>query len=175
MAQKVETAITWITNIPDASNNIIYNPKQKLTIADFRGTPDNSTDAVAITASGFMFTAGYHSKNGNATLSIGVYCSFSKNESWMKEKGKNEYILAHEQHHFDISYLSTLSFLQKIKKINFSQDKYMDQLKEAYKKTVEEMETLQNKYDKETGNGINKEKQEEWNRKIEEQLSDAKP
>ena len=88
-AQKIETNITWLTNIPDAENNIRYNSKQKLTIEDFKGTADVSTDAVAITSSGFMFKAGYHSAGGKAILSVAVYCSFYKKESWMKEKGKN--------------------------------------------------------------------------------------
>ena len=172
-AQKIETNITWLTNIPDAENNIRYNSKQKLTIEDFKGTADVSTDAVAITSSGFMFKAGYHSSGGKAILSVAVYCSFYKNESWMKEKGKNTYILAHEQHHFDISYLNTLLFIKKLKQTRFSQDNYMEQLKTVYKEVVEKMEAMQNKYDTETGNGINKEKQAEWNEKIEGLLADA--
>ena len=173
VAQKIETSITWLTNIPDAENNIRYNPKQKLTIEDFEGTADVSTDAVATTSSGFMFKAGYHSSGGKATLSVAVYCSFYKKESWMKEKGKNTYILAHEQHHFDISYLNTLLFIKKLKQTRFSQDNYMGQLKTVYKEVVEKMESMQNKYDTETINGINKEKQAEWNEKIEGLLADA--
>jgi hypothetical protein len=172
-AQKIETSITWLTNIPDAANNISYNPKQKLAIDDFKGSTDVLTDAVAITASGFMFTAGYHSKGEKATLSIAVYCSFNKKESWMKEKGKTPYILLHEQHHFDISYLNTLLFIKKIKQTKFKQDEYKEQLKEVYQEVIDKMETMQHKYDTETQNGINTEKQGEWNKKIEELLAAA--
>lgn len=172
-SQKVETNITWLTNIPDAANNILYSPKQKLTIENFQGTPGNSTDAVAITSSGFMFTAGFRSKGDKATLSLGVYCSFNKKESWMNEKGKNAYILEHEQHHFDISYLNTLMFIKKLQQTKFNRDNYMEQLKAVYNEVVEKMEAMQNKYDGETSNGINKEKQAEWNRKIEKLLEEA--
>ncbi len=172
-AQKVETSITWLTNIPDAANNILYSAKQKLSIDDFKGTPDNSTDAVAITSSGFMFTAGFRSKGDKATLSLAVYCSFNKKESWMKEKGKNAYILEHEQHHFDICYLNTLVFIKKLQQTTFSRDKYMEQLKTVYNEVVEKMEAMQNKYDRETTNGINKEKQEEWNVRITKLLEEA--
>lgn len=170
-AQKVETSISWLTNIPDAANSIIYNPNQKLAIEDFKGAPDAGMDAVAITSSGFMFTAGYHSSNGKATLAIAVYCSFDKQKSWMKEKGKNPYILAHEQHHFDISYLNTLLFIKKVKQAKFRQDDYKEQLRSIYEEVVQGMRNMQQQYDEETGNGINKAKQEEWNKKINEQVA----
>lgn len=172
-AQKIETSISWLTTIPDAVNNISYNPARKLAIADFKGDPNMTTDAVAITSSGFMFNASFHSVNGKASLAITVYCSFNKNESWMKEKGRNAYILAHEQRHFDISYLSTLQFIKKLKQVKFNQDEYMDQLKDIYKEVVESMREMQNQYDEETHNGINTAKQEEWNTKIANKLSAA--
>jgi hypothetical protein len=173
VAQKIETSITWLTNIPDPANNISYNNRQKLTIEDFKGSTDVSTDAVAITASGFMFTAGYHSKGEKATLSIAVYCSFNKKDSWMKERGKTAYILLHEQHHFDISYLNTLLFIKKIKQTKFKQDEYKEQLKDVYQEVIDKMEAMQHKYDTETQNGINIEKQAGWNKKVEKLLAAA--
>ena len=172
-AQKVETKITWLTAIPDAKDNIIYSPTKKLTIADFKGTANDGTDAVAMTSSGFMFQANYHYENKKATLAIAVYCSFNKNESWMKEKGKTQYVLAHEQRHFDISYLGTLQFIKKLQQVTLYQQNYSDQLKLIYKEVVQEMTELQRQYDSETNNGINTAKQEEWNKKIEKKLSDA--
>ncbi len=165
-AQKVETNIVWLTDIPNGGNTIIYNPQQKLAIEDFKGSPEDNSGAVAITSSGFMFKAGYHSKGEKAILSIAVYCSFDKQQSWMKAKGKNAYILAHEQHHFDITYLNTLFFIKKVKQAKFTQDEHMEQLKDIYKEAVEKMETMQHQYDDETNNGINIIKQEEWNTKI---------
>jgi hypothetical protein len=160
-AQKIETSITWLYNNPGTTDIIIYHPQQKLTIADFKGQPDASTDAVAITSSGFMFKAGYQSENGREILALQVYCSFNKSDSWMKERGKTAYILAHEQRHFDISYLSTLLFIKK---------DIMTQLKNIYKESVQQMSDLQQQYDRETNNGINTEKQEAWNKRIEKEI-----
>jgi len=173
LAQPPEVKIYWLTDIPDKANVILYNPKQKLAIEDFAGVPDLDNDAVAITSSGLMFTAGYRSKGNQATLSVGVYCSFSKKESWMKGKGKNPYILEHEQRHFDISYLYTLMFIQKLQQVKFRKDGYMDQLKEVYQQSVEKMEAFQQQYDSETQNGINKEKQAAWNGRIRQKLKEA--
>jgi len=171
-AQKVELDIKYLTVAPGADDNtIVYNQHRKLGIADFKASPDEGSGAAAITSSGFMFKAGYRSFQGKATLIISVYCSFDKATSWMKEKAKNNYILSHEQHHFDISYISTLLFIKKIKKTSFKQDNYMAQLKEVYNQAVEDMENLQHRYDTDTNNGILKDKQAEWNKKIDDQLA----
>lgn len=171
-AQKVELDIKYLTEVPGGdANTIVYDQYRKLSIADFKASPDEGSSAAAITSSGFMFKAGYRSFNGKATLMISVYCSFDKAASWMKEKAKNNYILSHEQHHFDISYISTLLFIKKIKKTSFKQDSYMDQLKEVYNQAVTDMESLQHRYDTETHNGILKDKQAEWNKKIDDQLA----
>jgi hypothetical protein len=170
-AQKIETSITWLYNNPGTTDIIIYHPQQKLTIADFKGQPDASTDAVAITASGFMFKAGYQSDNGKEILSLQVYCSFNKSDSWMKERGKTAYILAHEQRHFDISYLSTLQFIKKVQQTNFQHPDFMTQLRSIYKESVQQMSQLQQQYDTECNNGINTVKQEEWNKRIEKDIT----
>lgn len=171
-AQKITTKVSWLTDIPDAKDNIIYNPNQKLTIADFKGRPDAAADAVALTSSGFAFQAGYNYEGDKAELTVAVYCSFYKNESWMKERGKNAYVLAHEQRHFDISYLGTLEFIKKVKQTTFRQQ-YSAQLKAIYSDVVKQMSELQQQYDTETNNGINTAMQEEWNKKIEKKLSEA--
>ena len=170
-AQKIETRITWLATNPGTTDIIIYNPQQQLTIADFKGQPDASTDAVAITSSGFMFKAGYQSENEKGILSLQVYCSFNKNDSWMKERGKTAYILAHEQRHFDISYLSTLLFIKKVQQTNFQQPDFMAQLRNIYKEIVQQMSERQQQYDSETNNGINTTKQEEWNKRIEKDIA----
>lgn len=170
-AQKIETKITWLGTNPGTPDIIIYSPQQKLTIADFKGQPDAGTDAVAITSSGFMFKAGYQSENGKDILSLQVYCSFNKSDSWMKERGKNDYILAHEQRHFDISYVSTLQFIKKIRQTTFRQPDFMTQLKDIYKETVQQMSERQQQYDSETNNGINTAKQEDWNKRIEKDIA----
>jgi hypothetical protein len=171
-AQKVETSITYLSTIPDPGNDyVVYDRQRKLTIDDFKATPDPANAAVAITTSGFMFKAGYRKEEGKATLLISVYCSFDKQLSWLKEKGKNPYILSHEQLHFDISYIGTLLFMKKVQQSTFKQEGYMDQLRAIYQQAVDNMEQLQHQYDTETNNGINTGKQAEWGLKIQEQLA----
>ena len=171
-SQTIEADIIYNTNISNDDSRVInYNSKQKLAIADFKGAPDAGRDAVAITSSGFLFKAGFRSKGGKATLNIIVECSFDKKLSWMKEKGKNAYILGHEQHHFDISYIGAFLFTKKLKQTTFTADEYKEQLQTVYNNAINDMEALQNKYDAETGNGTTREKQMAWDKKIEVQLA----
>ena len=169
VAQKIDTDIRYSTT-PAGHNIICYAPGNKLIIDDFKGNPVENSVAVAITSSGFSFKAGFRSIGSKATLIITVFCNFDKSLSWMKNHGKNEYVLRHEQHHFDISYLSTLIFIRKLKQANFTVSNYQDKLKAIYTSAMQEMEQLQHQYDGETHNGQLKEEQLAWNRKIDERL-----
>ena len=169
IAQKIDTEILYSTISTD--NNIIcYTPNNKLAIDDFKGTPVENSVAIAITSSGISFKAGFKKSGSKATLIMTVSCNFDKNLSWMKQHGKNEYILGHEQHHFDITYLSALAFIKKLKRANFTISNYQDKLKTLYTTTMQEMEQLQHQYDGETQNGQLKEEQHDWNKKIDERL-----
>ena len=88
----------------------------------------------------------------------------------MRENGKNAYVLQHEQHHFDISYLGALDFMERIKQIKFTVKNYNEKLNDAYQAAVNKMEALQHAYDGQTQNGIAKEEQLKWNQKIENEL-----
>ncbi len=171
-AQSIQPNISFSKDIADGGNRYIaQHPGQQLTIGDFTGNPDYGRDAVAITSSGFLFRAGFRSKAGVSTLSIIVECSFDKQLSWMKAAGKNAYILEHEQHHFDISYIGALLFIKKLKQVNFTAGEYKQQLQLVYDNAINDMEQLQIKYDDETNNGLLKDKQEAWNKRIAGQLA----
>lgn len=171
-AQKMETTINYLTAVPGIGDNtILYDAPAKLKIEDFKGKPEQNNVAVAITTSGFTFKAGFRKADGKSNLVIGVYCTFNKESSWMKERAKNNYILLHEQHHFDISYISTLLFIKALKKIRFKEEGYMDQIKEVYYASIKQMEALQQQYDSETNNGILNDRQAAWNKKIDDQVT----
>jgi len=169
VAQKVDTDIRYSTT-PADDNIICYIPGNKLIIDDFNGRPAENSAAVAITSSGFSFKAGFKSSGSKATLIITISCNFDKNLSWMKAHGKNDYVLMHEQHHFDISYLSTMAFIKKLKQADFTIDNYREKLQALHTAAMQEMEQLQHQYDGETNNGQLKEKQLAWSKKINERL-----
>ena len=172
LAQPVTVNIEYTVDIPNPTGKLIfYNPGELLTIAAFAGDTDINSSAVAITSSGFAFKAGFKNAGGKATLIIKVYCSLDKQMSWMKPAGKNEYILQHEQQHFNISYLGAMEFIQQLKAATFTIDNYNKLIEKLYNQSSKNMEDLQQAYDSETHNGIIKDMQQYWNEKINKGLS----
>lgn len=168
-AQKLTTQVSYST-VENDKQLISYSPAEKLVIEDFKGKPEAGSDAVAITSSGFSFKAGFRRIGSVATLTITVQCTFDKHHSWMKENGKTDYVLKHEQHHFDISYLGALDFIKRLRQIKFTVKNYNERLNTAYQASIDKMEALQHMYDGETHNGIAKEEQQKWNQKIDNEL-----
>jgi hypothetical protein len=165
-AQSFVVDVTYSSNIPDEEKKLIfYTPGKLLDISDFKASPVASNDAVAITSSGFAFKAGYRSEAGKSVLIITVFCSFDKQQSWMKAAGKNPYILSHEQVHFDISYIAAKSFISKLKAANFTQQNYKNLIQSIYAESTQDLESMQLEYDNETNNGQLKEMQAKWSQK----------
>jgi hypothetical protein len=152
------------------SDTIYYYPTQLLVWQDFKGAPQQKGMAIAETSSGFGFNAGIKTVNGKGTLTINVFCYFSKSASWVKPDKKSDYALQHEQNHFAISYIATNYFFQQLKKAKFTTANYNNLLNEIYTSSMQKLQQMQNEYDGETRNGINQAKQKIWNTKISEQL-----
>jgi hypothetical protein len=147
---------------------IAWNENQKLTWADYKGKPKSGSDAAASTATflGFEFNVG---KNG---FNYKITCTFSKTKSWGLHK--TDYILTHEQGHFDIAEIFARKLNKKMSEYKFDKNSFKEDLKEIYQSLMGEKDAFQNIYDKETNHSINKEKQAEWLKKIEGLLQEYK-
>lgn len=161
---QVSVTVSWTEKTKFNAKDVIYfNANKKLTWADFIGTPPPPSSVAAITSSGFGYSATMKSTNGKTEIKILVYCYFSKPKSWVRVKNKTAYILEHEQHHFDASYLAAESFMQQIKAANITAENMNEVLGKLYKEAGTAMSKLQNDYDTETNNGLKKDKQLIWN------------
>jgi hypothetical protein len=168
---QVSTVISWTEKTKlDPKNTIYYNATKKLVWDDFKGTASQPEPIAAITASGFGYKSAMHTVNGKGEITVSIYCYFNKQNSWVR-KGKNTaYILNHEQHHFDVTYIAAKMFIDKVKAAGLTTSNMETLLSKIYKECTTAMHKMQNDYDKETNNGQIKEKQEEWNKFIELQL-----
>jgi hypothetical protein len=168
---QTNTTIKWLKRIaPNTSDTIYYNPQVKLEWPNFKGKPDVAGIALAMTASGFGYAAFMNSKNGKTTINITVDCFFNKNKSWVKPNQASTYVLAHEQLHFDITYIAACQFFKKINEATFTATNYKTVLEKIYIECLTNMRNMQNEYDGQTKNGQLKNLQSEWSIKIEEQL-----
>jgi Bacterial protein of unknown function (DUF922) len=161
---------SWLSAAGQGKNEelIPWNKNQKLTWADYKGKVRTGSDAAASTATylGIEYNFG---RNG---FDYKITCSFSKTKSWGLHK--TDYILTHEQGHFDIAEIFARRLNKQMGEYVFDKNTFKDDLKNIYMKLTAEKEDFQNQYDRETNHSINKEKQTEWLRKIEEELKTLK-
>ena len=137
------------TTMP-SSETIYFTSSKTLSWNDFKGRPDNSSPAAAITASGFGYKADFKSVGNKSQLNIAVYCYFSSKNSWVKPGKTTAYILNHEQHHFDISFIAAGFFMDKLKAAGFTRANYNALLPKIYNECVALMNKMQNEYDGQT-------------------------
>ena len=141
-----------------------WSPAKRLTWGDYLAKPSSSSDAAAITSTALGLE--YHVRNNALTYKI--TCKFSKTRSWGKYK--TDYILEHEQGHFDITEIFARKLENALREYDFNPKKFKNDLDQIYREIMEKKEELQNQYDVETDYSRNKEKQAEWLKKIQREL-----
>ncbi len=168
---QLNTHVIWTEQSTMPASEIIYYQQDKaLQWKDFQGTPLPNHRAAAITVSGFGYKASLKNTGSKGDLIISVYCFFNKPKSWVKEGKTTSYILAHEQNHFDITYLATNIFIEKLKAANFTTSNMNALLPRLYTESCDIMNKLQDDYDGQTKHGQVKDIQQKWNEFINEKL-----
>ncbi len=171
ISAQVTTNIYW-TEQTDMSkpNTIYYHADQKLGWDDFKGMPGPPSPVAAITASGFGYKANMNASNRKAEINVAVYCYFNKKGSWVRQGKTSSYILNHEQHHFDVSYLAAGIFINKLKNTVITTSNCNMVVPKIYKECCDMMNKMQDDYDKQTMNGQLEDKQKKWNNFFAEKL-----
>jgi predicted secreted Zn-dependent protease len=143
-----------------------WNVAKRLTWNDYKAKPDPNSDAAATTTT--YLGIQYDFKNNK--ISYKIECSFSKNKSWGLYK--TDYILSHEQGHFDITEIFARQLNKRMSEYVFDKNTYQKDLQKIYNDIQQEKEVLQDQYDDETDHSRLKEKQEEWLKKIAAMLAE---
>ncbi|MBC7949145.1 MAG: DUF922 domain-containing protein [Chitinophagaceae bacterium] len=163
------TLVPYLCVGQDSNEELIdWNKSRYLSWSDYKGSPNPNSDAAAATTTylGIEYNVG---QNG---FTYKIQCKFSKTKSW--GKSKTDYILQHEQGHFDIAEIFARKLNKKMSQYEFKQSSYRKDLKEIYDEVTNEKEETQNKYDRETDHSRKKEQQGEWIKKIEKMLEELK-
>lgn len=145
---------------------IPWQDGRKLNWNDYYGKPDPRSDAAASTSTNL----GVQFSFNNNTFQYKINCSFSKNKSWVLVK--NDFILSHEQGHFDITKIFARKLNKSLSEYQFNRDSYRKDLDKIYQDITEEKGKMQDQYDQETDFSRNKEKQIEWLKKNEGMLKE---
>ena len=141
-----------------------WQPLYKLNWADYKASPDFGSGAAATTTT----YLGIEYNIDKSGFTYRISCRFSKNKSWGLHK--TDYILSHEQGHFDIAEIFARKLHKEMSEYRFNSKTFQKDLQRIYENLMTEKENMQNEYDRETNHSINKVRQKEWLEKISQLL-----
>lgn len=145
----------------DTEKGKYWDSKNRLTWSDFRGNPDLKSKYMASTTCEIVCRM----ETTDSEALVTVYCFFNTEESWTKTD--DTYLLNHEQRHFDLYEAYTRKMRQALMEISETDArKIAGHVKRIYDRYYRECSRLQDQYDSETQFSNNREKQQEWNRRI---------
>ncbi len=152
------------------ATELSWSEAYKLTWEDFQGTPDQNSEAVAVTASGITFSYSIKkTKTKVLSFKTKIKAHFYPEYSWCKKGEVDDHILSHEQLHFDITELHSRLFKEKVEALRPSHN--VAEMLQGHHKTINEnLENMQNKYDSESNYSIDKEGQAKWQSFVEKEL-----
>ncbi len=153
-----------IHSLDESAEYLPWANARPLTWDDFLCEPKRNTDAVALTSTAL----GISYNVGSNRLNYEITCSFSKAKSWGLLK--TQYILAHEQGHFDITEIYARKLHKELLNYKFNRRTFRQDVNVIYDRIVKEKENLQFAYDGLTDHSRNKTVQKEWLEKIQELL-----
>ncbi len=150
-----------VSNNASPSKYIDWSHHNRLSWNDFKGSSKNWGYVSALTASAIE----YHYDCDGQHISVSAKAIFIPDESWVKSGSKNEYILAHEQLHFDITEVYARKLRMRLdKEVNHCDD--VHKISKIADKVMDEWKQEQKKYDLESKHSINREMQDYWLGKV---------
>lgn len=154
---------------------IIWEEDRKLNWGNFKSKINNQrgTNVVAYTNCGWVYSV-VKSSDPKAPVKIEIETVFNEDKSWKDEKRINDYVLGHEQKHFDIAEVFARKLRKEVtEKIKTSGDfnKYFQGI---YNRILKDYRNFQASYDRDTKHGMDEVQQAEYNRIIAEELENLK-
>lgn len=150
-------------------DTVFYRPDRPITWEDFQAEPPaNPGNHAAEISSGMGISYQTSSADGGtAAFQMNTYMIPAR--SWVKPGSKNEAILAHEQLHFDITYYHSQLLEVELNELGYKPN-LQKIVQRKVKATYQQMNAMQNRYDRETLGGLDEEAQEKWEQKVQNLL-----
>ena len=128
------------------------------------------TDHFAAALSAIQYNLDVEAKGND--LHISIVNSLIPKQSWVRKDSKNDYILKHEQVHFDIMEVYVRKFRAEMKTKKLTSKNAELILKRLYKKYYKLGSEAEYRYDKETNHSLKKVQQAQWNEKVSKELKE---
>jgi hypothetical protein len=164
-------ALTFVS--AQAQTSELANKRKKLTINDYKGIPDESSNFLARTNPVLSFEYSNPVScipKDRIKFTVSTQVSVGS-KSWMKitEIRKPEILnelLSHEQGHYDISEIFSIDLQKKLSSLCFDKARYKTEIDSVFRSMSRYYDSLQQKYDGDTGYMLNRESQTKWKQKI---------
>jgi uncharacterized protein DUF922 len=148
-------------------DTIVWQADSLLKKEDFKARAKGSSGPLGFTDSGIFLYPG----EDNGQLIFYVEALFFKSKSYIVKY--SDYVLKHEQLHFDIAELYARKLRQKISELDFKKVKDVKgDITKYYKQTFNEFRKEEEKYDKDTQHGANPAKQQLWMDDIQKRIKE---
>jgi hypothetical protein len=151
------------------TEKIEWRENVKLSWADFKGVPNRGAGYVASASSGISFSYSFKTIDDELFYHYKVECHFYPQESWYKPELVSNYILKHEQTHFDITELHARMLRKRLSESKFSKNIKVE-IEGIYKTLEKQRGDMQNRFDAETEHSKNKQQEYLWEAFISKQL-----
>lgn len=147
-----------------------WQEDRPLTWEDFKAIPDNTESYSANTNSGMSYSWNYSTASGQPVLEFEVFSNFYPGLSWVKQIENEDYLLAHEQLHFDISELHARKLRKALDEYEIGRSIRQD-LKRIYNSIDAERSAMQNQFDRETSHSENRKAEMQWREFVKKELA----
>ncbi len=148
---------------------IPWGTERRLSWEDYLCEPKLNSDAVASTSTSLGIA--YQVKDSR--LSYHISCDFSKTKSWGLLK--TDYILMHEQGHFDITEIFARKLYEALQHYQYNRKSFKKDVNEIYQSVVKEKEDFQQMYDEQSDHSRKRKWQYQWLDKIQQLLQQTEP
>ena len=167
LAKAVKLRFADYTDTPEG-DTIYYSVKRPLTWADFKDRPrDSHFEAEILPVIGY--TEQNQVVNGIIYVDMSIKVSVAKSDCWVKGL-KDDYILNHEQRHFDIEKIAGERYKKKLLAVKLPTDNFYGPINMEYLEALRDATRIQKQYDAETRHGQDRVAQEQWNEQIDKEL-----
>jgi hypothetical protein len=151
------------------NEKVSWDKEKSLNWSDFKASPKKHLPYKANTNSGLSFSWNSTESSSGIVLNYEVGSNFYPYRSWVKEIEEVEYLLAHEQLHFNITELHARKLRKALENYKPS-GKMKKELDVIYSEIEKQRRQMQTQFDKETKHSINKEAEFKWRQFVKQEL-----
>jgi hypothetical protein len=170
LAKEVKVRFTDYTEKQEG-DTIYYSANRPLTWDDFKEKPREGRFEAEILA-GIGYIERREVVKGVIYIDLEMKVEVAKSDCWVKDNGRSDYSLNHEQRHFDIEKIVAEHFKRKIKEMRLPVDNFDGPINVEYLETLREATRMQKLYDADTRHGLDNGAQARWNEKIDRELKE---